>query len=681
MLTSARAALLLAFCSCVALAAPEGVTLVTDGKARAVVIVAAGAEAKSGPVVGAAVLCDHVAQISGARLTVLREEDAGKAEVRDGALSFTGGKTLADATAFVLIGEGEAARKLGVTAEGLGIGGICLKTTANAVVLLGATTGPDTRGCRYAVVALLEKLGCRYLWPGDLGKVVPKSATITVAPTDVRFTPQVGQRHIRMMPGGPRFLDKGIAMLGSTPEEWKAARTEALKCEAVVSWYDWQGLNGYVLGILGGHNGAGLGAGGQEALKQHPEWGALQADGTRDQSKTDRFRLCVSNPELIAYVSDLIIKRINEAPNTVSYALSPNDGGTSSFCMCDACKKLDPPNAPIVKLAIFAKVGESQRKEIDYPALSDRYVHYWNAVAERVTKVHPKLLLVVDAYSAYATPPVREKLHPNLVVRYVPSDPAGWEGWKAAGARKIFWRPNNLHSGYREATINYCADARGIVQTTRVLAEGGMLATDVQGIYDNWATQGLCYYAAARAMWDPKLSYDDLLADYCRAGFGPAAEPVRQYFLKAEALGRTFEKTTRVAMADLKAQLDAADKAAGDDATVRKRIAFLRAGLDYSAVTCQAAQLRLAAQEQQPFDKALAAKLLDRRWLMMRGMLKTQPLAVNVGVAAGHDDGTWATVGWRGPSAAVKSAADKGPGVDDAWQYEDQTQTGKKVTP
>lgn len=681
MLTSTRAALLLAFCVSIAPAAPEGVTLVADGKARAVIVVAAGSEAKSAPVVGASVLCDHVAQMSGARLPVLREEDAGKAEVRDGVLSFTGGKAPADAAAFVLIGEGEATRKLGVTAEGLGSGGIRLKTTGNAVVLLGSTAGPDTRGCRYAVVALLEELGFRFLWPAETGKVVPKSATVVVPPLDKRYSPPLLYRYIRWQPQTPRGFDKGLGLLGSSQEEWKKLRGEATKLTSPVSWVDWHGNNVDVVGSLGGHNGAGLGAGGQDALKQHPEWGALQADGTRDQSKTERYRLCVSNPELAAYVADLIIKRVNEAPKTVSYSLSPNDGGTSSFCMCEACKRLDPPNAPKVKIMIFAKVGQSQRTEIEYPSLTDRYVHYWNAVAERVTKVHPNLLLVIDAYSVYSTPPVRERLHPNLVVRYVPTDPADWEGWKAAGAKKMFWRPNNLHSGYREGAINLDASARAVADTMNLLGQGGIIGTDMQGIYDNWATQGLAYYVAARTTWNPALKFEEILNDFCRSGFGPAAEAVRQYFLKIDALGRPFDKYTAQAVAELKAQLDAADKAAAGDEAVRARIAFLRAGLDYSAITCRVEQLLLAAQAQQPFDKTLAGKLLDQRWLLMREMYRSYFLAVNFPVVTAYDDINWRAVGWTGPSAAVKAAGDKGPKVDDAWLYEDQTQTGKKVTP
>ncbi len=657
-------------------AVAEPVTLVAGGRAKAAVIVSAGSTPTSAPAMAAKILCDHLAQMTGAKLPILREEDAGPAQIEGGRLRFEGGRVPPEAESFILVGESDLTRRLGADSTGLGSGGIALKTTGNTLLVLGSPVGPDTRGCRYAAVALLEELGYRYLWPGETGKVIPQRADVVVGPLDKRFSPPIALRHIRWQPGVPRGFQEGMASLGYTPEDWRSRRAEALKTVSPISWTDWHGNNIEAVGPMGGHNGAGLGPHAKEALKEHPEWGALQADGTRDQSKAgERFRLCVSNPELAAYVAELILKKVKESPNTASYSLSPQDGGYSSFCMCENCKKLDPPEAPKVRILLFTKVGQSARREIEYPALTDRYVHYWNAVAARVAAAHPKLGLVVDAYSAYATPPVREKLHPSLVVRYVPSDVAGWEGWKAAGATRIFWRPNNLHSGYREATINYAADARRIADTMNRLAEGGIIGTDMQGIYDNWATQGLNYYVAARTTWNPALKYEDILEDYCRSGFGAGAESVRQYFLKAEALGRTFEKATPEAMTGLKAELDAAAKAAAGDPAAGARIAFLRTGLDYSAATAQAARLRLAAQQGEAFDRARAAAVLDRRHRMMREMFRTSFLAVNVSVVAGQDGVAWRELGWRGPGRTARDDAPAGTGDDDRWLYEDQSQT------
>src|SRR5204863_2687289 len=170
--------------------------------------------------------------------------------------------------------------------------------------------------------------------------------------------------------------------------------------------------------------------------------------------------------------------------------------------------------------------------EVDYPSLTDRFVHYWNAVAERVIKVVPKQLFLVEAYSYYSDPPVREKLHPNLVVRYVPTTPEGWKGWHEAGAQRLYWRPNNLHSGYRDGVLS--TRAKQTADTLNYLAANGILATDMDSLYNHWATHGLHYYAAARLSWDPSQNFDSLLDDYCRTGFGAAAESVKQYFLLAE---------------------------------------------------------------------------------------------------------------------------------------------------
>ncbi len=434
------------------------------------------------------------------------------------------------------------------------------------------------------------------------------------------------------------------------------------------------------MGITGGHAGYGLRGGWDEFGKTHPEWFALQPDGTRDMSKAaERWTLCLSNEQLVEFVANDIIARMKANPMP-SVSLAPNDGGSAAPCMCDECKKLDPPDAPKIKLMLG-------KHEVEYPSLTDRHMHYWNAIAERVAKVYPNLPLVIDAYGPYSTPPVREKIHPNLVIRYVPSDLEGWKGWQAAGAKRIFWRPNNLHNGYREATIHLASSAKEISENMQALAANGMLAADIQGIYDNWATQGLSYYVSARTMWNPKLTFDQVLDDYCTNGFGPAAGPVKSYFQKAismvgsyqndspAGLSKIYESSTPAALAELKGYLDSADKLAADDVSLHKRIAFLRVGLDWSAVTAKAAQFRTAAQNHQEYDKAEAQHVLDQRWLMARNIFHNNILAVNVTLVAGFDDTNWAALDWKGPGNTARTAK---PSDDDAWQYEDQSQTGAK---
>ena len=348
--------------------------------------------------------------------------------------------------------------------------------------------------------------------------------------------------------------------------------------------------------------------------------------------------------------------------------------------MCDACKALDAPNGAKIKLQQFAHVGGAERTEVDYVALSDRYVHYWNAVAERVTKTVPDQLFLAEAYSYYSDPPVREKLHPNIVLRYVPNNADGWKGWEAAGAKRVYWRPNNLQSGYRDGILS--PRARENSATLSYLAAHGMLATDMDSIFHNWATQGLHYYAMARLCWNPAQDFDALLDDYCRSGFGAGAEQMKKYFLLAEkgvvlGTGRhAFPQITPETIGALRASLVAAAKATEKDAPSHRRVAFLRAGMEFTAASVEAHRLADAIESGSKVDAKTVSAVMERRWQMMRAILKNHPLAVNVGVVAAADVVLNGTLRWKGPSDAAKAGRlQLQPGDD--WLNEDQSATRK----
>lgn len=655
-------------------------TLVSDGHARVVVVLAAGIRADN---LAARVLLSHVQQMSGVLLPTVPEGELGDVSVIDGRLVVSAGP--AKAEAFVLLGEGRLTRRIGVTTEGLGAGGIVVKSGANTLALLARDDGSDPRKPALArpVFHLLEALGCRYLWPGEVGKVVPRRPRLTVPEIDVRFTPLIGQRNLRFAGHDVRNATQGLAWLGFTPEQHRAAFERAERTTAEGEWAAWNRLGGN-LGITGGHAGAGLRGGWAEHGQAHPEWFALQADGTRDQSAAkERWRLCVSNPQLVEHVARDIIAQLGGKARPGTFSLSPNDGGYSSFCLCDACRKLDPPDGPRIKLMIFQRVGGAERTEMDYVSLTDRYLHYWNAVVERVTQVVPDQLFLVDAYSAYSNPPVRERVHPNLVLRYVPTQVDTWKAWQAAGAQRVLWRPNNLHRGYNDGALK--PQARETGQTLQYLSQNGVIATDMDSIYHHWATQGLLYYTAARLSWDPAQDFDALLEDYCRTGFGAGAESVKQYFRRIERdvvpdagpRGLGFPQIAPESLASLRELLVAAARATAADAASGRRVAFLRAGLEFTAISAEAHRLARVADAGGAVDPQAASGLLERRWQLMRMLLQEHPLAVNVAVVAAADGPLNRALRWAGPSAAMKSGQLPLPSVDH-WLNEDQTELRRK---
>ncbi|MBM4078177.1 MAG: DUF4838 domain-containing protein, partial [Planctomycetes bacterium] len=557
-----------------AYAEEAALTLVAEGQPKAVVVVAAAPSTAATE--GAKILVEHLVQMSGARLETLKDGQLGEVTVKEGRIASPVTK-LAD-MAFVLVGESALTEKLGVTAKGLGPGGILVRTMPNALVLLGpdAQTPSDPNGTRYAITTFLhDQLDCRYLWPGELGKVVPQRRTISVPKLDVQLTPLLRQRNIRSLHYHDR-LQQGLDRLKFTKDDFLRVRAAAEATQAASNtWFGWHRMGG-TLNLVPGHAFGHVWA---KYSQDHPEWFAMQPNGSRDQTKLSptRSRLCKSNRELIAAIAQEKIEQLNKGTGPMSVSVGPNDGGHATFCVCHDCKKLDPPEARKITLWDLTSVP---RRDFEYVSLTDRTVFFWNGIAERVTKAHPNALLVADAYSAYSAPPVRAKLHPNLVIRFAPisysSDKArqqgraDWDAWSAA-APKIYFRPNLLLLGRREGTL--AIYVHKLAEDFRYLAHHSMMGTDFDSCCHNWATQGLNYYVLARLHWNPDQKADDLIDDYCRSGFGRAAAEVKRYLTRVEQLtdemaAKELEVTqpyTPAVVGELRGILDAADKAAGDE--------------------------------------------------------------------------------------------------------------------
>ena len=91
---------------------------------------------------------------------------------------------------------------------------------------------------------------------------------------------------------------------------------------------------------------------------------------------------------------------------------------------------------------------------------------------------------------------------------------------------------------------------------------------------------------------------DEIINDYCTVGFGSATEVFHAYFSEIESLtiavaaermrpnGHVIAKHyTDGNIGKLNRLLDDADKTAGYDRVVKKRIAFLRQGLEYASIS------------------------------------------------------------------------------------------------
>ena len=485
-----------------------------------------------------------------------------------------------------------------------------IRTAENVIHIVGgdvAENGDLVKGTLFGAYEFIESvLGVRWLFPGEHGEVVPQRETLVIGELNQRFQPPAQKRKVRNQAiSREDTFAPVLAKWGLTVELWKAAHDP--KTEGM--WFRRMRL-GQRIEIEGGHAYAGYW---EKHGAEHPEWFALQPDGTRTQ-KPPRERLCKSNPELWDYIAQQRIAEFKANPAMMTASLAPNDGGGNKFCMCEKCRALDPPEAP--KLINDRSLIDPATKLPfpEYPALSDRVFTFFNEIAKRVRAEVPDRNLVAYAYSVYRTPPMRlGPLEPNLIVGYVGLDLEDIDAWSKI-APQLYIRPNDLgpaidlgmprnHAVHLAKAVKFCVEHHAI-------------GFDFDNCHGNWSSHGLDYYVLCKALWNPDLDVRAVIADYCRAAYGPAAEPMLRYHERLEKisdqvradkqLAAKSPKPTRLcqyysdaALAELEADLAAAKQAVpAADVPTHARIGMAAESVRYArAVT---ALLEVAHDQKSP---------------------------------------------------------------------------------
>ena len=497
---------------------------------------------------------------------------------------------------FILVGQFGFLKDLGAGLEELGPEGIRLKTAGNTVVV----SGKDGAGIRHAVYAFLESLGCRYLWPGELGKVIPYRPTLHAPRLDLAESPQMCMRHLRTVSASSERCEAGLVRLGVSRKHYgemaEAGSATLLKDR---SWYRWQRLGIRDL-ILRGHSFTEYW---EKHGEQRPEWFALQPTGIRDQAvSSTRPRFCHSNRELISQIVADSIATLAASPGQSGIALGLPDGGQTTFCLCRKCRSLDPANSPERSIT-DCSVGVQWR--YDYRSLTDRVLWFSNEIAKGVSERFPDRYLSYDVYSAYSMPPVAVRPHPSILICCVPgsgiylSDESRktqfrfLAKWGSFG-NPMFLRPNILLSNWR--TVVPQNFARRLFYDFRFLHGRSMIGSDFDTILNHWSTMGLIYYVLARAHWNPEsTTAEEMIADYCISGFGEAAGPVYDYFGELEAVTSDaaakptgiMHSYTPERLKRLRGHLSKAKETAGKskDPYILHRVLFLEVGLDLAELT------------------------------------------------------------------------------------------------
>ena len=346
-----------------------------------------------------------------------------------------------------------------------------------------ALVGESDLAVSYAVYEILDRLGCRWFMPTEMGEVIPRRQTVSLPAMDFS--------------SGPATLFRDIWYCGD--EYRRRNRLGGLYVSA-----------GHALGSY-------LTA---EQLEANPDWVAVI--GGRPSPPTLKW----TRPEVAGAIADVIQANLEagEADPT-SVSLSPED-------QIHFDESEDPR----------FDAGDSD-PTYGTPSLTDRLLVLCNGIAERVTARHPDLLFGMLAYANFSRPPLREKVHPNLVPVIAPitysrvhpltddREPnnrdlremiAGWG--RAADMTAIYLYGWNL----AEMTAPNPMITKWSVDTLYVLRHGCRFFQPETS--SNFETSMHALYMAPKLAWDPTLKPEEIIDDLHRRFYGAAAQQMAAYW-------------------------------------------------------------------------------------------------------------------------------------------------------
>ena len=329
----------------------------------------------------------------------------------------------------------------------------------------------------------------------------------------------------------------------------------------------------------------------QDFKDSHPEYFAI-INGKRDFDRASNIigggGYCLTNEGLQDAWVDYICKYFQENPLQVLFPLCPNDG-MMKICECPRCQALLSP-----------ELGDRGK-------FSNYVWTFTDTIARRVAERCPGKMVGCFAYEHYREPPTSPaKLSPNVAVMFCYTRQSlaspehkerilsNIEQWSSRTANIYLWTypifdywkpwrgmprfyPHLLKENFE--FLHKLGNVRGEFLESESSPGGDDIPNDRIGFP---GLSHLTAYVTVKLLWDSQLDVDDLLQEYYRLFYGPAAEPMRRFWEKAEDIFMTRSGDHPINVfkpADLKeffAFLDEAASLVGADSLEARRISLIR---------------------------------------------------------------------------------------------------------
>ncbi len=665
-----------------------GFEIVNNGRAQAVIVLPAKPSAVER--YAAQELAEHIEKSSSVKLPVELESQAAPAARRTIYIGRTQAFQQAVESKAIALKEWRAepllsadnAKSLPPVFQSFPPNGFLLKTVGNSLFLAGRDDSGQplndtvSAGTLFAVYEWLEgQIGVRWVWPGELGTLIPKKPSLSSGQWDSQGQPPLLSTKLRRDVLGKSVFTPTDG--GFTPEQ----RQQVMQEETV-----WYRRNRFARSVNIEYGGHAFEQYWKRFSASNPEYFNLLPDGKRRPAINERVvSMSVSNPGLHRQIiTDWQASRTVERP-----WVNAIENDTSGMCVCDECLAWDvvDPNLQVpwerrVELAGHAFKAEERQWYRHLGSLSDRYARYYLAVQKLARETDPQAKVIAYAYLNYRNPPLATKLNRDIVIGIIPEAPAPlsylwplndqtytdfekqWKGWSETGA-SLYLRPNYLISGHNQPLVF----PKEIARYFRLAYQHNLVATDYDSLTRMWATQGPNLYVASRLHWKPTWTVEQVLDEYYSL-FGPASKEVQAYFefweahtkKRGEEMVAGAETTfkphhrelfwkwssfysvssllfTAADFARAEELLNAAKQAADNDELALKRLDFLGAGLEDAKLVAKASAIDL--QLAQTGDISAMSKAVAALDAHRTKLAQTYPHALNMDLLAYNENRSW----------------------------------------
>ena len=584
-----------------------------DGRPAATIVVAA--EAQESNRFAAEELRGFVKRMSGAELPLVTD-----GETIEGPKILVGRSRLTDALKLDI--------PTGFTKK-LKEEGFIIKTVGDSLVLAGNDNGPFRalsandpysftnvyKGTLFAVYEVLDRLGCRWYYPGEFGEIVPRKATLTLPAADETIRPSFAVRGFwyGVRPAQSQATNFNVKAFHSMMSLWMV-RNRFLPYGSVLN----SATDGSVMGPFRKTTMVEIDGKKQrvnQMFEEHPEYFAENKDGTRTPGY-----LCLANTGVVAVATEHALEFFRKNPQANCFGYAPPDGAPT--CECSDCR--------------FHNYNLMQKEPYDTSIqdISEGFYRFLNAVALGVEKEFPDKWITSTAYSGRTRPPMATRLNGNISLHlaflgYAQHHRLDFDGWmtheKATLLRQ--WakvNPYMVERQYYPAFQFHCnvplPMARANAFNIRFLKEIGLAGAEWEG-RAAFKTGVLNDYVMARMLWDAETDIGALLEEHNRLFYGPAAAPVGAFFdgveklltearveyHEEERLHEIYPRAEVVRLTDALGDIEAL--AAGADPMTRIRVRYARLQADhlraYSDMRQAEAELKFAQAA------GLAQKMID----------------------------------------------------------------------